>query len=441
MINQYIRPWFICLNLGLVVFIGCISHKNNMYKDVVVKQLTNSTKGHMLHHNSVFSPDGQWVVFDGRNDDTKIGETTQIGVVNVLTGEERDIYETLNSSIYGPGVGAASFHPFEDKVVFIHGLNNADECKPYDITRRFGLCVDLHNPNIGIHLDARDMLTAYTVGSLRGGTHSHCWSQDGSMLSFTYNDALVDSDLRTVGVMIPIHEQIDVPAVAGNNNGMMYSAILTEVVRNPSWGSNEISKAFDECWVGHTSTIAFQGNTRNLEGETVTEIYLVDVDPTMILEDPSAVGKYGQRPQVPNGIVQKRLSFTDKGISDFRHWLRTSADGQYIYALARDDKGFNQIIECTVNTGNFEYISALPFSISSPINISYDGDKLTFVAQNNIYLFNINTREHFKLTDFDDHDSSIIGAPVFSRKDDKIAFNQFCDNEENKSVQIKLISL
>lgn len=413
-----------------------------MDKEYTIKSLTQTNSGHMLHHNSVFSADGKWIVYDGRNDDTKIGETATIGVVNVNSGEEITIYSTSNPSIYGPGVGAASFSPNEDVVVFIHGLLDANKDKPYDITRRFALAVAIAKPNIGIQMDARAVHAPYNAGSLRGGTHSHCWSPDGSMLSFTYNDELVDPDLRNVGVMVPLTSPMVVPKGQGNYNGTMYSAILTQVVRNPKWGSDEISKAFDECWIGNNAKeIAFQGIVRNDKGESITEIFTVAVDPELILKDVTAVGVKGALPQVPKGIQQKRLSFSEKGLSDFRHWLRASPDGQYIYALAKDESNNNQIVQCAVSEGKLKYLTTFPFSISSPININAQGDKITFIANNNVYLFDINKGTNTKLTNYSADDFKVVGAPVFSPLGDIIAFNKFCNIDNNTNVQIKLIYL
>lgn len=408
-----------------------------------VTTLTRSASGHTIHHNGAFSPDDEWIVFDGRNDDTKIGETSTIGMVNIKTGEEKILYKTNNQTKYGPGVGAASFSPKENMVLFIHGLYDANQNKPYDMTRRFGLAIDTNSPMVGIHMDARDIVSPYTAGSLRGGTHSHCWSADGRLVSFTYNDEFVDPDLRMVGVMVPHERGVVVPEGKGNNNGKLYAAVVTDVVREPKWGSDEISKAFDECWVEIKGRyeIAFQGNTRNDKGETVTEIFTVGIDPQSILDDTMAVGKLGERPQVPKGIKQRRLSRTAKGLSDLRHWLRSSPDGSTIYALAKDDHGRNQVVQCNVMTGETTYLTDLDFSISSPINISSKGDKVTFVADNNVYVLSLASKKLDKLTSNSPADLKVVGAPVFSRRDDKVAFNQFVIENEIEYIQIKLVDM
>lgn len=411
--------------------------------------LTRSAMGHTLHHNGVFSPDGQWVVFDGRNDDMKIGETSVIGLVHISTGEESIIYKTKNPTVYGPGVGAASFSPVRDFVIFIHGLSDADREKPYAMGRRTGVGVDIRRPFEPVMMDARDITFPYTTGSLRGGTHSHAWSGDGRLISFTYNDEQVDPDLRMVGVMVPHEPGVKVDSAQGNNNGAFYSAVVTDVVRDPVPGSDEIGKAFDECWVGkngytdkagrhHPYAIAFQGHTRNEEGRLITEIYVVDIDPEKILADPHAVGKAGGRPRVPQGIRQRRITFSERGLSDTRHWLRTSPDGRYIYALARDEKGYNQIIRVTVNTGEIGYVTRNDYSVDFTFNVSHDGEKICYVAKNQVHVLDLRMEKSVCLTQ--NTGGKISGAPSFSPKDDIIVYNQYVKNEKGEEfLQIRKV--
>lgn len=425
--------------------------KNQAIKKEAVFNMTVTAKGHTLHHNGVFSPDGKWIVFDGRNDDTKIGETSAIGIVHVETGEEKVIYQTENATVYGPGVGAASFSPSRDRVVFIHGLPNADQNKPYDMTRRTGIAVDLDKPLTPVFLDARDITAPYTPGSLRGGTHSHCWSGDGHMLSFTYNDELVEPQLRVVGVMVSQEGKVEVDEIAGNNHGEMYSAIVSDVVAEPRPGSDEINKAFDECWVGKkgyltsdgrqvSHAIAFQGNVLNEGGEVVTEIFIVDIDAEKIKADTAAVGNEEERPKVPQGIQQRRLTY-GANVSDFRHWLRSSQDGQYIYALAKDAKGNNQVISCTVTNGEVSFVTDNPFSIASPFNLCTESKKITFVAENNVFVYDIESHEHIQLTDNSLMDSKVVGTPCFSPDGSFVVYNQYEQINGEEYLQIKRVEL
>ncbi|MBX2952322.1 MAG: DUF3748 domain-containing protein [Leadbetterella sp.] len=413
--------------------------------------LTRSAMGHTLHHHGVFSPDGQWIVFDARNDDTKIGETRSIGVVNVSTGEESTIYETQNATVYGPGVGAASFSPVKDFVIFIHGLAHASREKPYGMSRRTGVGIDMHQAFQPVMMDARDVTFPYTPGSLRGGTHSHAWSADGQLISFTYNDELADPDLRVVGVMVPYAPGVQVDSAPGNNSGKYYSAIVTDVVRKPVPGSDEISKAFDECWVNgytdregreHPYVLAFQGHTRNAEGRQVTEVFLVEIDPQKILADSQAVGEAGERPRVPAGIRQKRLTFSEKGLSDTRHWLRSDPQGQYIYALAKDEKGHDQIIQIEIRTGGTRYLTRNPFSVDFAFNVSPDGEKISYVGANQVHILDIGKEESVQLTHHSDADGKVTGAPCFSPQGDMLVYNQYVKNGKGEAfLQIRKVRL
>ncbi len=417
--------------------------KNKSIEEETVVNITTSPKGHTLHHNGVFSEDGQWIVFDGRNDDTKIGETATIGMVHVQTGEERTLYQTTNQTIYGPGVGAVSFSPVEDQVIFIHGLPDANADRPYAISRRTGMLVNIHREGYAFPADARDVSAPHVPGSLRGGTHSHCWSPDGTMLSFTYNDELVEPDLRVVGVMLKSETDIVVDERSGNSDGRYYAAIVSDVVANPTFGSDEINKAFDECWLspmidGTTNrfSIAFQGNTISKNGQLITEIFVVEIDKEKILVDKDAVGKEGERPKVPHGIRQRRLT-RGANLSDFRHWLRSSHDGKYIYALAKDEQGNNQIVRCDVNSGELFFVTDNPFSISSPFNLCKESNKITFVAENNVFVHHIDRNESIQLTQNDLKALRVVGAPSFSPDGSSVVYNQYEQIGGEEHLQIK----
>jgi len=411
-----------------------------------IEILSSSDRGHTLHHNGSFNAEDELIVFDTRNDDTKIGETGEIGVINSKTKKEQIIYKTSNQSLYGPGVGAASFHPNEDRVVFIHGLPNANQENPYSMSRRFGMMVDIQKPLIGNPADSRDVIEPYLAGTLRGGSHSHSWSPDGDMLSFTYNDEFVNPELRTVGVMLKSKDEIKVENEPGNIQGQYYSAILAEVVTIPENGSDQISKAYDECWLesrdnnkDSRNILVFQGITKNKEGKSVIEIFLVEVDPDKILQDKEVIGRKGDMIQVPKGIKARRLTHSENGLSDFRHWLRSSPDGKYIYCLVKDKNGYNQIAQCEVKTGELKTISNFDFSINSPINVDPKGEEIVFISNNNVYLFGIESLSEVLVTNFTDDDLPLVGVPVFSRNGSKIAFNQFVKKDGKENVQIKLI--
>jgi len=243
----------------------CSSVNTKISQETKVVQLTFEPRSHSLDNNDNFSPDDQWLVYDTRTplpvpSVTEIGANSNIEKVNVKTGEIVVLYETENQTEYGPGVGAASYHPTENKVVCMHGLLNCNAERPYWFWRRTGVLVDESQPGKPIFLDARDVTPPFTPGALRGGTHRHEWSADGKWLGFTYNDAIMAAieeqtgqrvNLRTIGVSTALRPvKADQDSESENNDGIWFSALVVKVVPNPKPGSDEISRAFSDAWVG-----------------------------------------------------------------------------------------------------------------------------------------------------------------------------------------------
>ncbi len=449
-------------------------------------QLTNGKHGHTLNATQIFSPDGKWLVFDTRNDDTHISRTESICKLNIATKEIVELYKTKNQSIYGPGVGAAAWNPVNDSIIFIHGLLNCNEEKPYSFTRRFGAIIsgnheadenaeigvpqssyngtaaerassrlrrtndrnvlkvhedheDNENAEIGVrqqcyHAEGRSIQEPFTKGALRGGTHAHTWSTDGKWISFTYNDYLMEcleknplserKDLRTIGVMTMVenvHEYHEAGENAGigvrqqcpaeNFRGSYFAIITAEVTENPKFGSDEIERAFDECWLGKNGyikedgsqqarAIAFQGNVRSADGTLVTEVFIADIpnDITQSLAGKPLEGTLDTRPNMPAGFTQRRITFTTDrkypGLQGPRFRLRSSADGSQIYFLMKDDNGIVQIysVNSAENTENIitnqplKQITNFKYSVQSQFNLSPDDKYISVVSNNQIYL-------------------------------------------------------
>ena len=424
-------------------------------------QLTHSEFGHTLNTGQIFSPDDDWIVFDTRNNDTGIKITDRIGVVNVKTGEEKIIYQVPNQTQYGPGVGAASFSPVKNRVVFIHGIRNASTQKPYDFTRRTGVAIDVENPQQPIFMDARDIQEPFTTGALRGGTHAHSWSGDGQMISFTYNDYVIEQlaktdfevrDLRTVGIMFP--KQVKVPNTSNveNNDGEMFSVLAATVTENPRLGSNEIDRAFDECWIGkdgylkadgsrQRKAIAYQGNVRNEQGEVVTEIFVADIPEDMEtkLFDENIAGSATTRPNVPKDITQRRITFTQKGVNGPRHWLRSNVDGSQIFFLSEDDNNLIQVFSVSPNGGEIRQVTKNDFSVSGSINNSPDGRYLSYLADGSVFVTEVKTGVSNRLTQKYAEPENLTGVVVWSNDGETLAFNKYVKSEKGCYLQIFLM--
>lgn len=94
----------------IAIFLTGCSHSKSMIMKFREIQLTNDAYGHTIHNTQAFSKDDQWIVYDTRNDDTKIAETNKIEMVNVQTGEIKELYATQNQSQFGPRWVPPHFH-------------------------------------------------------------------------------------------------------------------------------------------------------------------------------------------------------------------------------------------------------------------------------------------------------------------------------------------
>lgn len=427
------------------------------------KQLTSDAKGHFLNNLQCFSPDGKWLVYDTRNDDAHIARTGSIEMVNVETGEIKPLYNTHNQTEFGPGVGAAAFSPVTNKVIFIQGIRNANEGNPYSFTRRTGVAVDTDQPGQAIFMDARDVIEPFTAGALRGGTHAHSWSGDGKWLSFTYNDYVVEQlskiepeiqDLRTIGIMFPAKVAVRADKAGENNSGEMFAIVVTDVTEDPVAGSDEIDKAFDECWIGTNGylnasnirvnkAIAFQGNVKDRNGKTKTELFVVDLPEELITAlpgQPFRESKSG-RIAVPSGLKQRRITFTNEGVQGPRHWLRSTPDGTQIAFLSKDQSGFINVFSVSPNGGEVRQLTSCQFNIQSGLNFSPDGKYIAYVAQNAIYLTECATGKCLKLTDSLADVEKPIGSVNWSPDGQQLAYNRYVKNEDGNHLQVFLMEI
>ncbi|RYD49957.1 MAG: DUF3748 domain-containing protein, partial [Verrucomicrobiaceae bacterium] len=332
------------------------------------RTLTKTARGHLLHNTGIFSPDGRHIVFDSRNDETQLALSRSLGVVDVMTGEERTIYQTGARGTQAAGAGAASFSPVSGEIVFLKGLEDVSEKSPYAPQRRSGMLLDPREPGAAPrHLDARDVTLPLTPGALRGGTHAHHWSGDGRWVSFTYNDALVPApgpapaDLRTVGVTV-LHKPVEVAGspTPQDFSGAGFTVIIAPVTAEPVPGSTSISRAYDEGWVGtmgyvkpdgsrQRRAIAFFGDLRTASGSPISEVFIADLTEELSRATTGCPveGTGETLPCPPAGVIIRRLTHTENtsqpGFQGPRHWVRSSPDGSTVAFLDKDDQGIVQI--------------------------------------------------------------------------------------------------
>ncbi len=376
--------------------------------DIAEKQITHDLSYHHdLDNNDNFSPDGKWLVYDTRTDDGGIAESARIERVNIETGEKQVLFHIDGNAKWGPGAGAVSYSPKENNVVFIHGLSHSTQDNPYQQWRRTGVIINDAHPNVPIYMDARDVTPPYTPGALRGGTHRHEWSGDGQWIGFTYNDAILKAledstgqkrNLRTIGVSKKIRP-VNVEKNDENVSGEWFSALVVRVVSNPKPGSDEISHAASDSWVGLNGYVtptgnrqmarAFLGTVKDRNGKDVPEVFVVDIPADITQPGPLGPleGTDDDFPMPPKGATQRRLTFTANtphpGCSGI---VRASADGGQLAFVAKDAKGINQIFTISPNGGITRQLTECASDITGNLRWHPDGKHITYVYEGSIVL-------------------------------------------------------
>ncbi|TPG55604.1 DUF3748 domain-containing protein [Ewingella americana] len=406
------------------------------------KQLTRDARGHQLTNINVWTPDSLWLVYDVRPHGGSFTGST-IERVNVETGEVQVIYQ----SGQGAHVGVVTVSPDEPtRYAFIHGPENPDSTWQYDFHHRRGVIVSEPHRSNAVTLDAMDITAPFTPGALRGGTHVHVFSPDGSRLSFTYNDHVMHEldpalDLRNVGVALASHPVVPPKHHSREYDGSHFCVLVSQTTPEPQPGSDEINRAYEEGWIGQAGylkpdgsrqrwSLAFIGDTRSASGEKHPEIFVVDL-PENDSDSPRAGDKPLQGtaealPAPPAGVQQRRITFTEKGVaSQPRHWLRASPDGAQIAFLMEDERDVVQLWTVSPNGGKPRQVSQMTTGIQSAFSWSPDGKSLALVCDNSVMRLDVENGEMQRLTERSDI-APCADAVVFSPDGKKVAFMRQC---------------
>jgi len=303
------------------------------------RQITFSPKNHSLDNNDNFSKDGRFLVYDTRETvGPGIENSQSIEKVEIATGIETVLYQpdpTIIGEKAAPGVGAASYSPVENKVMFIHGplVSEVSERGYYAKPNRTGAEVLADGSGQRIWLDKRDVdSTRNTIpGAHRGGTHRHEYTLDGKRIGFTYDDFLLTQYQRTIGYM---EKHPDAPDGATH-----YFALLVPVVPKGTSKPGEIEVALGDSWVGrHGYMRAFIGTVRADDGIAYEDsLFVIDVPGDVDITTVDA-GNATRFPTPPEGVRIRRLTHTwATGI------VRGTPDGNRIAYYGRAPDGLTQI--------------------------------------------------------------------------------------------------
>ena len=398
------------------------------------RQVTCAAHGHMLTNSGVWSHDSRWIVYDTRSSpDGAVFDGTRIERVEVESGRIELLYESLN----GACCGVVTASPVDDRVVFILGPEQPTADWQYGPAHRQGVVVRASQPGVIERLDARDLVPPFTAGALRGGSHVHVYSLDGRLVSFTYEDAVLDAspetgagqaaprekNLRGIGVSV-FGKPVQVPRThERNHDGTAFTVLVTRLTDEPTPGSDEICKAFEEAWIGthgylrpdgtrQRYALAFQGHVVVHDAafggrRTISEVFVCDLpddlDELTVAGEPPLAGTPTSRPSPPRGVLQRRITFTadrsHPGIDGPRHWLRSSPDGSRIACLMRDEVGIVQLFTVRPAGGHPVQVTHDAWHVASSFTWSPDGRRIAYVADSSVFVVDVASGVSTRLTD------------------------------------------
>lgn len=432
------------------------------------KQITHDlTYSHDLDNNDNFSPDNQWLVYDTRTEDGGIAASNKIEKVNINTGKKVVLYELKNNEEWGPGVGAVSYSPVANEVVFIHGLNSVTKQNPYQQWRRTGVSINENEPNKPIFIDARSLDFPFTKGALRGGTHRHEFSGDGQWIGFTYNDAIMKSledstgekhNLRTIGVSkrgkaVNVKEDTNGENIAGQ----WFSVLVVKVTPNLKLGSDEISHAAGDSWVGKKGYLkpdgtrqlarAFIGTVKDKTGKSIDEVFIVNI-PENIENDGELGALEGTKislPMPPKGATQSRLTFTaNTNQAGCVGIVRSSPNGNLLAFLAKDFNEVLQVFTISPNGGNPTQITFHQTNVEGSLRWHPSGESIFYIHAGSIFQCKIGVQDFEKRLTQISKPTKIAPTNLVISHDGKVlAFNRSILNKSmNKAFkQIFTINL
>jgi hypothetical protein len=379
------------------------------------RQITFSPKTHALDNNDNYSHDDKYLCYDTRGTvyNENLANCKSIEKVEIETGKETILWNppSITGDNAAPGVAACSYHPKENKVIFIHGpsLDEVKERGYYGLKNRTGVVVDGDGGGIVARPDMRDIRNNPTTpGAHRGGTHRHEYSRDGKRIGFTYDDIFVQKYARTIGFLEP-------SAKAPKGHTHYFSLIVRPVVKGKS-KPGEIEHAANDSWVDSLGTMrAFIGKVRAENGvDYYLDLYVADI-PLNIDVTTAIAGTKTEYPTPAKGIVIRRLTNGMK-VSGV---VRGSFDGSEILFVAEDANGNTQMFLTKADGSQKQPKKISNFSKGASNVRWHPSDKWVFaITGGNIATINIESGKTKMLT----NDDKVRDHLVVSRDGKQLAY-------------------
>ena len=407
--------------------------------------VTDAPHGHVLANRNCWSPDGRWLVYDVRADET-VFDGRRVERVNVDTGAVETVFRSeapVGVPTYGPG----------GRLVVLAAPDD-DPDWPYAAWHRHGL---LLTGGRAERLDAADYGPPFFFGALRGGTHLHTFSPRGGRVASTYEDHVLATSTdpaaaenrRTVAVTDlsrPVRVDRDHPRNADGH----FTFVAARVSDEPTPGGDEISRAFSDAWVGRDdSRIAFLGRVRLEDGRDADELFVTDIGS---LVDPPDVGTLTTRPQPPSTVRQRRITRTQDepfpGVSGPRFWPVGDADGSSVAVYRRDAAGRVRLCVVAVAddrpparpVGEWRFVTSGAFEPTSAFTWSPAAPLVAFAADGSVFVADVRTNAETRITERRD-DGPTHHACVFSPDGRRIAYMRPVETQAGTFDQIAVVDV
>jgi len=413
------------------------------------KQISFGGNGRILAPSNIWSPDSREIVYDER-ERGDVFNARAIEAVDVDTGKTRVLYRATE----GSACGVASWNPKGPFVVFIQGPEPETPDWPYAFSRRRGVVVNTDTLE-SRPLEAANYAPPFAKGALRGGTHVHMFDRQGQWVSYTYDDEWLtrphipytEAPRRTIAVSAPLRAVHVEPNHPRNHDGDYFSFIAADTTPAPRPGSDDVSRACEESWIGQNGyrradgkwqrrALAFQGTVLAADGKTVfAEVFVADLpdDPTAEGDRPMG-GDLRHMGATPKGFSQRRLTFTQDrpypGLQGPRHYLLSSPDGEQIAFLMKDAVGTPQLFLISPRGGEPRALTHEPAGVVSNFTWSPDGRFLSCVIDNSVCLVEAATGRILRLTPKSDTRAIHVSPCAFSPDGTQIAFSRIVDGKK-----------
>jgi hypothetical protein len=406
------------------------------------RQITSAAHGHIIANRNVWTADSRSILYDVRDDET-VFSGNRIERVEVDSGRVEVLYESAHEA----KCGVPTCSPIDDRYVFIHGPEHPTNDWGYCAWHRRGAIGRLSEPNRIANLDAQDFLPPFTPGALRGGTHLHMFSPDGRMVASTYEDHVLATDHsgkaqsnRRVIALTLLDREVQVSDAHPRNVSGAFTFVLTPVEESPDPGSDAMLRAYSEAWIDN-QRIAFLGDVVGQNGVHAELFLLTLPSPLMISPGPQLQGTELTRPDIPEGILIKRLTFTaDRpfpGIRGPRHWAVASPMGDWIGCFQYDASGIAQFFVVDASSGESHQVTAHEHSATSSFTWSPDGKCVAFAADRSIFRVDVSTGLTERLTPrAADPSAPTHHACVYSPNGQQITYlaRVACDDGDNTQI-------